>query len=98
MFVLLVVDARDPIDAAMSGPLVPRIRASPTAGAFLDGVNVASLALMAVVTLQIGRAAVTSLPTAAISCASAVLLLRYRVNSTWLIGGGAAIGLLLLRG
>jgi hypothetical protein len=35
---------------ALSGPLVPRLRASPVAGAFLDGANVASLALMAVVT------------------------------------------------
>jgi chromate transporter len=38
---------------AVSGPLVPRIRRSPTAGAFLDGVNAAALALMAVVTYQI---------------------------------------------
>jgi chromate transporter len=42
---------------ALSGPLVPRLRGSPTAGAVLDGVNVASLALMAVVTAQLGRAA-----------------------------------------
>jgi chromate transport protein ChrA len=45
------------IFVAVSGPLVPRIRASATAGAFLDGVNVASLALMVVVTFQLGRAA-----------------------------------------
>ena len=42
---------------ALSGPLIPRLRASSGAGAFLDGVNVASLALMAVVTVQLGRAA-----------------------------------------
>ncbi len=41
---------------ALSGPLVPRIRRSPLAGAFLDGVNVASIALMAVVTVRLGRA------------------------------------------
>ena len=39
---------------ALSGPLVPRLRASRGAGAFLDGVNAASLALMAVVTLSSG--------------------------------------------
>jgi chromate transporter len=83
---------------ALSGPLIPRIRASPAAGAFLDGVNVASLALMAVVTFQIGRAAITSLPTAVIAGASAFLMLKYRVSSTWLIAAGAAIGLLLLGG
>jgi chromate transporter len=42
---------------AVSGPLVPRIRRSETAGAFLDGVNAASLSLMTVVTWQLGRAA-----------------------------------------
>jgi chromate transporter len=31
---------------ALRGPLVPRLRASPLAGAFLDGVNVASIGLM----------------------------------------------------
>ena len=81
---------------AVSGPLVPRIRASPVAGAFLDGVNVSSLALMAVVTAELARAAVTSLATAAIAAASAVLLLRYKVNSTWLVLGGAEIGVALL--
>jgi chromate transporter len=48
---------------AASGPLVPRIRRSPTAGAFLDGVNATALALMVVVTQQLGRAqSSTSLP------------------------------------
>ena len=55
---------------ALSGPLVPRLRASPTAGAFLDGVNVASLALMAVVTWQLGRAALVDLPTVGLAVSS----------------------------
>jgi chromate transporter len=83
---------------AVSGPLVPRLRASRLAGAFLDGVNVASLALMAVVSFQLARAAVTDLPTAALAVVSAVLLLRWRVNSSWLVAAGAAIGLVLLSG
>jgi chromate transporter len=78
---------------AVSGPLVPRIRASPAAGAFLDGVNVASLALMALVTAQLAGAAVTDAPTAAIALVSAVLLLRRRVSSSWLVAAGAAVGL-----
>ena len=82
---------------AASGPLVPRIRRSAAAGAFLDGVNVASLALMAVVTLQLARAALTGLAPGALALASAVLLARFRVNSTWLVLGGAAAGLALLR-
>jgi chromate transporter len=80
---------------AISGPLVPRVRRSAVAGAFLDGVNLASLALMAVVTAQLGRAAVTDVPTAVLAVASAVLLLRYRVGSSWLVAGGALAGLAL---
>lgn len=80
---------------AVSGPLVPRLRRSPTAGAFLDGVNAASLALMAVVALHLGRAAFVDAPTLVIGAAGAFLLLRYRVNSTWLIIGSAVIGMLV---
>lgn len=78
---------------AASGPLVPRLRRSPLAAAFLDGVNVASLALMAVVTWQLGASAVTDLPTAALAVVSAVLLLRFGVNSSWLVLGGGGAGL-----
>ncbi len=78
---------------AASGPLVSKLRASPVAGAFLDGLNVASLALMAVVTAQLARAAIVDLPTAVLGLAAAVLLLRYKINATWLMLGGAAIGM-----
>jgi chromate transporter len=77
---------------AISGPLVPRLRGSATAAAFLDGVNVASLALMAVVTAQLGRAAIVDLPALALALASALLLLRFKLNSAWLVLGGAAAG------
>jgi len=68
-------------------------RRSPVTGGFLDGVNVASLALMSVVTFQLGWAAIVDVPTVLLAVISAVLLLRYRVNSAWLVLGGAAIGL-----
>lgn len=80
---------------AVSGPLVPRLRRSPTAGAFLDGVNAASLALMAVVTLVISRSAFVDAPTIGIGVVGAVLLLRYKWNSARLILAGAAVGLLI---
>ncbi len=79
---------------AASGRLVPRLRESPVAGAFLDGVNVAAVALMIVVSWQLGRAALVDLTTIAIAAASAVLLLRFRANSAWLVIGGALAGLL----
>jgi chromate transporter len=80
---------------ALSGPLVPRLRKSRTAGAFLDGINVASLALMAVVTWQLGRSTLIDVWTVGLAVLSAVVLLRWRVNSVWLVLGGAIAGLLL---
>jgi chromate transporter len=78
---------------AISGPLIPLIRRSATAGAFLDGVNVASLALMAAVSYQLGRSAIVDWVSAGLAVASAVLLLRFRVNSAWLVLGGAIVGI-----
>jgi chromate transporter len=83
---------------AVSGPLVPRLRRSPAAGAFLDGVNVASLALMAVVTWHLARASIVDLPTILLAAAAAVALLALRVPSLWLMLAGAAAGLLLRSG
>ena len=77
---------------AVSGPLVPRLRRSKIAGAVLDGVNVASLALMAVVTVQLGRAAIIDVPTAILAGAAAVVLIRYRLNAAWLVLAGAVVG------
>jgi len=78
---------------ALSAPLLPRLRQSRVAGALLDGVNAASLALMAVVTARIAGAALVDLPSIGLAVVSAVLLLAYRVNSGWLVAAGAAIGL-----
>jgi chromate transporter len=82
---------------ALSGPLVPRIRSSRVAGGFLDGVNVGSIALMALVTAQLARAAVVDAWTAAIAAASAVLLLRFRASPAWLVPAGGLLGLALPR-
>lgn len=79
---------------AISGPLIPRIRRSPIAGAFLDGVIVASLALVAFVTYQLGTAALVDLVSIILTVGSAILLIRFRVNSAWLVLIGALIGLL----
>lgn len=77
---------------AISGPLVPRIRRSPNAGAALNGVNAASLALMAVVTYNLGRSALTDLPTIILAVASALVLIRFRINSAWLVLAGGVLG------
>jgi chromate transporter len=79
---------------ALSGPLLPRLRASPLAGAVLDGVNAASLALMAAVSWELGRGALIDSVTIAAALVSLVLLVRWKVNSAWLIAAGAVLGLL----
>jgi chromate transporter len=80
---------------ALSAPLVPSIRKSPVAGALLDGVNVASLALMAVVTVQLATAAVTDGVTLTLAVLSAVLLLRFNMNVAWIVVGASLVGLAL---
>lgn len=79
---------------ALSNPLIPRIRRSPLISGFLDGVNVASLGLMAAVTWQLGRASLIDLPTVLLALLAFAILLRTRLNSTWLIVAGALVGLL----
>jgi chromate transporter len=79
---------------AASGPFVPLLRDSRLTTSILDGVTVGSLALIAVVTWQLGRAAVVDVATATLAVASAALLLRFRLNSTWLIVAGAGLGMI----
>ena len=78
----------------LSNPLIPKIRNSPWVGGLLDGVNVASLGLMGAVTWQLGRASLIDPLTIGILLASLALLMRFKLNSTWLIALGAGAGLL----
>ncbi len=79
---------------AAVNPLVPRLRRSPWMGAFLDGVNVAAVGLMAAVTWELGRSALVDGLTLLLAVTAAVLLVYYKVNSAWLVLGGGLIGLL----
>ena len=80
---------------ALSGPLIPRVRRSPVAGAALDGVVAGSLALMAVVAWQLGKASIMNWTTLAIFLVALIGLLRFRLNSAWLIGVAAVFGLVM---
>ncbi|MGH7767254.1 MAG: chromate efflux transporter [Candidatus Binatia bacterium] len=77
---------------AASSPLIPRIRRSAWAGGFLDGVNAASLGLMAVVTWQLGRSALIDAFTLALAVLSALLVFRLKINSAWLVLAGGIAG------
>jgi chromate transporter len=80
---------------ALSGPVIPRLRRSPIAAAALDGVVAGSLALMAVVTWQLGKSSIVSWTTLAIFGVSLIGLLRFRLNSAWLIAAAAVFGLVM---
>jgi chromate transporter len=82
------------IFVAISNPWIPRMRNSAWFGGLLDGVNASALGLMGGVTWQLGRSSIVDPLTALIAVAALVLLVRFKVNSTWLIAGGALIGLL----
>ncbi|MFZ0800357.1 MAG: chromate efflux transporter [Terriglobales bacterium] len=77
---------------AVSGPLIPRLRKSGLAAAVLDGVVAGSLALMAVVTWQLGKASIMDRTTLIVFCVSLIALLRFRVNSAWLIAAAGVVG------
>jgi chromate transporter len=83
---------------ALLHPLVPRLRRYPWTAALLDGVNVAAIGLMAGVAWQLGRDAIVDPLTALLALAAAVLLIRFRVNSAWLVLGGGVIGIVAMLG
>jgi chromate transporter len=79
---------------AITGPLIPRLRESPILAGLLDGANVVSLALMAGVTWQLGRATIFEPIPALVALVSLVLLFRTESNPVWLVIGGGVIGLI----
>ncbi len=77
----------------VSGGLLPRLRQAARARAFLDGVNAASLALMAQVTLVLGRATLVDVPAALLCGAALLLLLGARANGSLVVLGAVLVGL-----
>jgi chromate transporter len=79
---------------AIVRPFVPRLRQSPWFSGLLDGVNVVSLALISGVTVGLARVSLIDPLTIALAVLALIMLLRFKLNSTWLVFGGALIGLL----
>lgn len=80
---------------AITAPLIPRLRRSPWFGAALDGVVAASIALMAGVVVQLAREAIVDVPTGVIAAVALLALMRWRLNSGWLVLAGGIAGLLI---
>lgn len=76
-------------------PLIPRMRKSPWLGAALDGVNAASLALMAAVSFKLGISSLVDVPAILLFAAALLVMIKWKVNSFWLILAGGAIGFIL---
>jgi chromate transporter len=74
-------------------PVLSRARRSVWSASALDGVNAAAIALMTGVTIQLGRASLVGWLPVLVAVGSLALLVRWRVNSTWLVVAGAAVGL-----
>lgn len=79
--------------AIICSPFVRRIRESSWAGSFLDGVNATALGLMAAVTFKLGLAAFADVFAIVLGAVALLLLLRFKLNPTWLILGGGLAGL-----
>jgi chromate transporter len=75
------------------GPIIPRLRKSPTAQAFLKGVNAGVVALILTVSLTLFKSAIIDLWTILIMIVGLFVLLRFKIDSFWLVLGGALIGL-----
>ena len=80
------------IMAGVVGALAAKMRKSSIAGAFLDGVNAAAIGLMAMVTIALGRATLVDAFTWGLALVCAAILVRWRVNATWLLAVGAVLG------
>lgn len=80
---------------ALAGPLLARAQTAPRPRAFLDGVNLGSLALMTLVLMQLARTAVTGWSAAAVALLGGSLLWRTKLNPTWILLGAGALGWML---
>lgn len=81
---------------ALLNPLVKEMRNSTLFGAFLDAVNVASVAIILAVCLEMGKDSITDWRTILIATISIVLTFTYpKINSAWIVLGGAIAGYLL---
>jgi chromate transporter len=78
----------------ISNPLIPKLRKSPLASGFLDGVNAASLGLMLAVTIELGMTALSGFGSWLIFLIAALVVVLWNVNAAWIVIGSAILGLL----
>jgi chromate transporter len=81
---------------ALLNPLVPRMRKSRLFSTFLDGVNIASVAIILTVCIRFARETISDWRTIIIALLSLVFTFGFRkVNKVFIVAGSAALGYLL---
>jgi chromate transporter len=84
------------IFVALLNPLIPRLRKSPVMSAFLNTINAASISLIVVVCIEIGRTSINDWKTICIAILGFITTLRYpKLNTAFIVLGGALAGYLL---
>lgn len=77
-------------------PLIPKMRKSKWISAFLDAVNVAAVALIVAVCIEMGKETLTDWRTITIAIASLVVVFGFKkLNSAYIVLGGAILGYIL---
>lgn len=78
-------------------PIVPKLRQSKLAAAFLDSVNIGAVGIMVAVTYRLGSEILLDWKTWSIAITSiAITFFFKRIGSFWIVLGGAIAGYLLL--
>ena len=81
---------------ALLNPLMKKMRQSKGLSAFLDAVNVASVAIIAAVCFAVGKETITDWRTIVIALISAFIVFKFKkINSALIVLGGALLGYLL---
>ncbi len=77
-------------------PLIPRLRKSKAMSAFLDAVNVAAVAVIVAVAVEMGTATLSDWKTISIACVALIVAFVFKkLNSAYLVIGGSLAGYLL---
>lgn len=73
-------------------PLIPKMRQSVWFAAFLDAVNVAAIGLMVAVLVNLGQQTFATWQGIVIAVLALVASIRFKLNSAWVVLGGAVVG------
>ncbi|MCK8140728.1 chromate efflux transporter [Flavobacterium sp. I-SCBP12n] len=81
---------------ALLNPIVKKMRNSKLFSVFLDAVNVASIAIIIAICLEMGKETIVDWRTILIALISIIITFNYRnINSAFIVLGGSLIGFLL---